>query len=308
MSTKNRAVTGVLIMIALFFIVLMIFAGFTMKVFETENQTVTKASIGIIEVNGVIMDSKRTVELLHKAEKDDSIKAIIMRINSPGGAVGPTQEIYEEIRRIDSAFESKKKSATKGKPIYASFGSIAASGGYYLGSACRRIYSSPGTLTGSIGVIMQFTDLSKLFEFAKVNPQPLKAGRYKDIGQPYRPITEEEKAMMGALLGGVHEQFITDIMKTRKERIKGDIRELAQGQIFSGELAYQYGLVDKLAGLWAAGREIHEELGLDGEFAFKEIKKKKKKTIWDILENVEEVSTNLNLEGLVHGTPVLMFK
>ncbi|EQC48846.1 signal peptide peptidase SppA, 36K type [Bacteriovorax sp. BSW11_IV] len=308
-NTKNRAVTGVLMMVALFFVVLMIFAAYTMKVFKDENDLAglsTKQSpIGVIEVNGVIMDSKSTVELLHMAEKDKTIKAIILRINSPGGAVGPTQEIYEEVRRIDEAFDKKEEN---GKPIYASFGSIAASGGYYLGSGTRRIYASAGTLTGSIGVIMEFMDLSKLFEFAKVNPTPLKAGRYKDVGQPYRPITEEERSMMGALLDGVHEQFINDILRTRKEKIKGDIKELAQGQIFSGELAEQYGLVDKIGSLWAAGREIHQELELKGEFSLRYIKKKSKPSLWDYLENIEEATSNLNLKGLVHGAPVLMFK
>jgi protease-4 len=303
-SSKNtKALFGIFAMVFVFFVILIVFAYFTMNAFN-ETSLVQKnsnnAHIGVITVDGVIMDSKNTVELLQAAEEDKQIQAIILRIDSPGGAVGPTQEIYEEIQRID-----------KKKPIYASFGSIAASGGYYIGAATRKIWANPGTLTGSIGVIMEFMDLSKLYEFAKVSPQTVKAGRYKDAGNPSRSLTTEEHDMMDKLLAGVHKQFINDILKRRATKIKGDMSELAQGQIYSGESAMEVGLVDAMGSLWTAGRAIHAEMKIKDEFALKFIEKKKKMGFMDLLGSLEESVSKLNFNSLAQMSnqqPRLMFK
>jgi protease-4 len=302
-SSKNtKALFGIFAMVFVFFVILIVFAYFTMNAFN-ETSLVQKKSnnahIGVITVDGVIMDSKDTIELLQLAEEDKQIQAIILRIDSPGGAVGPTQEIYEEIQRIDAK-----------KPIYASFGSIAASGGYYLGSATRKIWANPGTLTGSIGVIMEFMDLSKLYEFAKVSPQTIKAGRYKDAGNPSRSLTTEESDMMNNLIAGVHKQFIADIMKRRSKKIKGDINELAQGQIFSGEAAMESGLVDAMGSLWTAGRAIHTDLKMKDEFALKFIEKKKKMGFLDLMGSLEQSISKLDFNSLaqMNQHPRLMFK
>lgn len=287
----------------------MIFASYTMQVFKSESISVglsnKKGAIAVIEIEGAIMKSKDVVELLQKAEKSKDIEAIILRINSPGGAVAPTQEIYEEIRRIDGPY--KGPGSKEGKPIYASFGAMSASGGYYIGAATRRIYASAGTLTGSIGVIMNFQDLSKLYEFAKVKPQPIKAGRYKDVGSPHRAFTVEEKDMLTTMLAGVHQQFIRDILKVRKTRIKGNINELAQGQIFTGEQAQKYGLVDELKGLWAAGRAIHKELKLSGEFGLRYVKKKKKSSIWELMDNLNETMTQIKSKTMGVTAPMFLY-
>lgn len=303
-SSKNtKALFGIFAMVFVFFVILVVFAYFTMNAFNETSlvqKKSNKAHIGVITVEGVIMDSKDTIEMLQNAEEDKQLQAIILRIDSPGGAVGPTQEIYEEIQRID-----------KKKPIYASFGSIAASGGYYIGAATRKIWANPGTLTGSIGVIMEFMDLSKLYEFAKVSPQTVKAGRYKDAGNPARALTPEEKDMMDKLIAGVHKQFIGDIMKRRAGKIKGDITELAQGQIFSGESAMEAGLVDSMGSLWTAGRAIHTDLKIKDEFALKFIDKKKKMGLLDLMGSLEESVSKLNFNSLAemaNTKPRLMFK
>ncbi|MDH4467552.1 MAG: signal peptide peptidase SppA [Bacteriovoracaceae bacterium] len=249
---------------------------------ESKSLESEDSAIAVVSVEGVIMSSKKTVEELSVAEKDKSIKAIILRVDSPGGAVGPSQEIYEEIVRIN-----------KVKPIYASFGSVAASGGYYIGSATRKIYSNAGTLTGSIGVIMQFMDLSKLYEWAKLNPETIKAGKYKATGSPEKPMTEEERALVQNVIDGVHQQFMDDVKKGRGNRIKGDLKELAQGQIFSGAQAKELGLVDELAGLWEAGRKIHQELKLKEDFSLRFIKIKKNIDWADFFGEVEEGKTYL---------------
>ena len=301
-SGNYKALFGIFAMVFVFFVILVVFAFYTMNAFnetsEMEKKS-NKAHIGVVEIEGVIMDSRGAIELLQQAEDDKQLQAIILRINSPGGAVGPTQEIFEEVQRID-----------KKKPIYASFGAIAASGGYYIGSGARKIWASAGTLTGSIGVIMEFMDLSKLYEFAKVAPQTVKAGRYKDAGNPSRALTEEEKGMMNTLIAGVHEQFINDILIRRKNKVKGDIHELAQGQIFSGELAKEYGLVDEIGSLWTAGRMIHSQMKMKDEFALKFMKKKKSRGIFDIMDSLEESISHLSLNNLtkLDKGPTLMFR
>ncbi len=313
---KNKAVMGILIVVFLSFVLLMIFASYTIKNISSAGGDFQgasfgkEASIAVVEVNGVIMESKDLIKLIHKAENDKQTKAIILRINSPGGAVGPTQEIYEEIRRIDSQYTMTE--GKEGKPVYASFGTIAASGGYYLGAATRRIYTNKGTITGSIGVIMQFMDLSKLYEWAMVNQQNIKAGRYKDIGQPNRSMTAEEKSLLNNMISGVHDQFREDILRTREGRIKGDLTELSQGQIFSGQQAVDLGLADEVGSLWQAGRKIHEELKLEGEFAFKFIEKKKKTGLWAMMDNLDEAVTDirllLNKANVTSGMPQLEYR
>tara|TARA_Y100001954_G_scaffold49727_1_gene52531 strand:- start:9345 stop:10262 length:918 start_codon:yes stop_codon:yes gene_type:complete len=302
-ESKNRGVIGILLMVFIFFVILMIFAFYTVNAFKKSNfdnqfMNTGKESIAVVEINGPIITSKDTIERLHQAEKDKRYKAVIVRINSPGGPVAPTQEIYQEIRRIDESV----------KPVYTSFGSIAASGGYYVGTAGRKIFSNPGTLTGSIGVISQFVDLSKLLKSFKINPYIIKAGKYKDLGQPTRALTKEEKIIMKKLLKNVHKQFVNDILKTRKDKIKGNIWQYAQGQVFSGEEAEKYGLVDELAGLWDAGRKIHKELGIKSPFGLKFIKKKKKLSLMQLVEGLDDVAKGMTSNLLSQAVPMFLYK
>ncbi len=299
--TKGRGLTGIFLVVGTIFALFSIFAFFTVRIFSTELSSSSEggvSEIAVVEIEGVIMQSREIVERLEQAASDDSIKGIILRINSPGGAVGPTQEIYHEVRRIDKNI----------KPIISSFGSVAASGGYYLGAATRKIYSNPGTITGSIGVIMQFLDMSKLYELAKVVQHNVKAGRYKDAGSPSRAMTKEERGMMDEMLKGVHQQFIHDILSTRKKKIKGEIRDLAQGQIFSGEQAYQHGLVDELGSLWKAGRDFHRELKLKGKFSFRFIKKKKKVRFLELIQSLDGLLSKIENRLNISSSPTLLFK
>jgi protease IV len=300
-SRESRGIWGIFIVLIILFAMLAIFTFYTIQSVgpssDTSNAFGKHPQIGVVEVTGVIMEAKATIDKLLRAEKDKNIQAIIVRVNSPGGAVGPTQEIYQEIKRIDQK-----------KPVYASFGAIAASGGYYIGAATRRIYANPGTLTGSIGVLMQFLDLSKLYEFAKVSPSAIVSGRYKDMGQTTRPMSDEERSLMKRLMDGVHQQFIKDILVRRKDKIRGSMDDLAQGQIFSGEEAYLAGLVDDLLSLWQAGRQIHQELLLKGEFGLKFIKKKKDKSIWSMLERLEGAASDLLPTIRTSPVPMFLFK
>lgn len=302
-NQASKGIVGVFILITVLFIIFLIFAYHTVSSLKDSDQVLSTlnekmAPIAVVEVNGVIMESKKVVKMLLKAEEDKQVKAIIVRVNSPGGAVGPTQEIYEEIRRID-----------KEKPVYASFGMVAASGGYYIGAACRKIFSNAGAMTGSIGVIMNFMNLSKVYEWAKVKPEVIKSGKYKDIGNVARGMTQEERGLLTEMTENVHEQFIMDIYKVREKKIIGGLeglRKYAQGQIFSGQGAKDKGLVDEVAGLWQAGRKIHAELGLSGKFGLKFIKLKKEFKLTDMINGIEESVKNFKFSVERHSVPLYL--
>lgn len=301
---RSKGIVGIFILVTVLFFIFLIFAFYTVSQLK---QTTSmgeglmdskSAPIAVIPIENEIMESKKVVEMLFAAEEDKEIKAIILRIDSPGGAVAPTQEIYEEVRRID-----------KKKPIYASFGTVAASGGYYIGAATRKIWANAGTLTGSIGVIMQMADLSELFAWAKYKQETIKAGRYKDIGNPGRPMTEEERAFLTTLLAGTHKQFMDDISAVRKDRLKKDITELAQGQIFHGYEAKELGLVDEVGSLWQAGRAIHKDMKLEGKFALRYMKPARKKfSISEFLQDTEDTLSFIKNKVETKTTPAYLFK
>tara|TARA_Y100001936_G_scaffold252177_1_gene310834 strand:+ start:438 stop:1370 length:933 start_codon:yes stop_codon:yes gene_type:complete len=305
-ENRSKGIVGIFILITSLFVIFLIFAFYTVSNLQDASKSSVSidgknAPIAVVDVEGVIMDSKDTIKKLLMAEKDKQIKAIILRVNSPGGAVGPTQEIYEEVRRIDQDV----------KPIYASFGTVAASGGYYIGAATRKIFSNAGALTGSIGVIMNFFDLSELYKWAKVNPEVVKAGQYKDIGSAARKMTTKERGLLNEMIANVHDQFIMDIFKVREEKIKGGLeglKDYAQGQIFSGQGAMDRGLVDEIAGLWEAGRRIHKELQLEESFDLKFIKLKKDVSFFDIVRGLEESVENLNFKARTELIPLLLYK
>ncbi len=199
--------------------------------------------VGVVEVEGVIVDSKKIIEQLDDFHEDGSIKAIVLRINSPGGGVGPSQEIHDEVRRIDAD-----------KPVVVSMGSVAASGGYYIAAPARVIFANPGTITGSIGVIMEFTNVQELLEKIGLHSQVVKSGKHKDIGSPVRPMTEEDRALLQALIDDVHTQFVDSVAAGRQLEVQ-KVRTFADGRIFTGRQARELGLVDELGGLEAAIRK-----------------------------------------------------
>src|SRR5262245_51538375 len=205
--------------------------------------------VALVEVEGLIVDSDRVVKELNDFGEDSTIRAIVVRIQSPGGVVGPTQEIYYAIRGVRD----------HGKPVVASMGSVAASGGYYLAAAATKIVANPGTLTGSIGVIMQLAEIEGLLKKVGVHYEVIKSGRFKDSGSFARPMTSEERAVLQEVLDDMHDQFVTAIAEGRglpKDRVK----TLADGRVYSGRMAKGLGLVDDLGGLDRA-IQIAAELG-----------------------------------------------
>ena len=193
--------------------------------------------VGVIELNGVITDSRQILEQIKDFRDNDSVKSIVIRIDSPGGAVGPSQEIYRAIRKTIAE-----------KSVIASLGSIAASGGYYIAAAADGIVANPGTITGSIGVILGYTNFESLFEKIGLRPVVIKSGEYKDIGSPVRKMTDEEKKLLQEFSDNVHTQFIEHVAEGRTLPLT-QVRKIADGRIFSGEKAMALGLVDRLGNL-----------------------------------------------------------
>ena len=205
--------------------------------------------VAVIEIEGLIVDALPVVRELEEHRDDPSVRAVVVRIDSPGGVVGPSQEIHEAIRRVRA----------KDKPVVASLGAVAASGGYYIAAAADRIVANPGTLTGSIGVIMHLAELEGLFKKIGVRYEVIKSGRYKDLGSFARRMTQDERRLLQDLLDDVHLQFVEAVAEGR-----GLDREvvlaLADGRIFSGRQARGLQLVDALGGLQEAV-ELAAELG-----------------------------------------------
>jgi protease-4 len=193
--------------------------------------------IGLVEVRGTISESEEFVRQLQSLRLDNSIAGVILRIDSPGGAVAPSQEIYTEVMRyrIDR------------KPLVVSMSSVAASGGYYIASPASKIFADPGTLTGSIGVIFTLPQYQELAKKIGIEFRVFKAGALKDVGSPYRAMTDEEKKFIERLLKDTHEQFIADVAKGRGMS-PDTLARYADGRVFTGKQAYEAKLVDTLGG------------------------------------------------------------
>lgn len=223
-------------------------------------------TVAEISLTGVIYDSDETIKLLEEFSENDKIKGIIIRVNSPGGVITPTKEIFDYIQTIN-------------KPVYAAMDTIAASGGYYVAVACDRIFAMPTTITGSIGVIMQLSNYEKLMNTIGVKNYILKSGEFKDIGSPDRPMTEADRAILMETVMDMYEQFIDDIMKRRNidEEV---LRTNADGRIFTGRRAFELGFVDNLGSRRDAFEEMKNELKLE-KIELKNFDKKI--TFWDKL-------------------------
>jgi protease-4 len=209
--------------------------------------------VAVLPIDGLITGSEATIEQLKKFAKDDSVKAIVIRLNTPGGGVGPSQEIYEEVRKIRGK-----------KVILASMGALAASGGYYIACATDKIFANPGTITGSIGVIMQFVNVKNFIEKIGVKGFVLKSGDFKDTGSPIREMNPEERKILQGVIDNVHSQFVNAVVEGRKlERDK--VLAIADGRVFSGEQAKELGLIDMLGNQEDAVAEAGKMANIEGE-------------------------------------------
>lgn len=263
---KNMRLKKTCILIALFFVMLIVISSiFTLF----HREIPLKEKMAIVRIEGPIIKSKDIVEEINGYTKDKSIKAIVLRVDSPGGGVAPSQEIYESV----------KKAASQ-KKVVVSMGAIAASGGYYISAPASRIIANPGTLTGSIGVILEIPNIKGLMDKLGLKTQIIKSGKHKDMASIFRDMEKEEREILQGVMDDVHEQFIKAVADGRKMSIE-DVRKIADGRVFSGSQAVKVGLVDELGGIEHAIDVAAKLAGIKGEPEI--VTKKERHPIFDLI-------------------------
>jgi protease-4 len=246
------ALSGCLVVVVGFFLVALI----AMSGDDSPELTFAAEKVAVVPIEGEILDARETLELLHKYARNQTVKAVVVRINSPGGAIAPSQEIYSAIRKIRA----------DGKPVIASLDSVAASGGYYIASACDPIVANSGTITGSIGVILQWFDMKELVSWAKLKPNTITSGPLKDAGSPYRELTDAERQYFQGIVTQLHTQFVRDVAAGRGSKLKAEeVARIADGRIFTGEQALGLKLVDRIGTIDDAVRAAGQAGGIKGE-------------------------------------------
>jgi protease IV len=209
--------------------------------------------IGVIEIEGTITDSKEVMDEIVRFKDDSNIRGVIVRINSPGGGVGATQEIYREVQKLGEK-----------KRVYVSMGSVCASGGYYIATAGEKIYANPSTITGSIGVIMEQVVIEELLKKVGLQANTIKSGSFKDAGSPFRKMREEERVYIQGILDGMHEQFIKAVANGRKMSMEG-ARKLSDGRIYTGAQAKDLGLIDVIGTFYDTVDGMKKKLNISGK-------------------------------------------
>jgi protease-4 len=237
MMKKNPVLIGLIVI----GVIMVVFVGailFLTLMFRRESPSFAMGDkVGVVEITGVISDSREIIRGIKSFVDDGGVKAVVLRIDSPGGGVGASQEIYEEVVK-----------ARKIKRVVASLGEVAASGGYYVACGADKIVANPGSMTGSIGVVMHFANLEELMKKIGYKGYVIKSGAHKDVGSPFREMTPEEKQLLQEMVDTVHQQFIKAVAEGRKLSIE-KVTALADGRIFAGEQARDLGLVDELGDL-----------------------------------------------------------
>ena len=230
--------------------------------------------VAVVRIEGVIVDSRDAIEELRKFRDNPNVKAIVLRIDSPGGGVVPSQEIYSEVL----------KTRTEGRvKVVTSMGNLTASGGYYIAAATDRIVANPGTLTGSIGVIMELANVRGLMEKVGVQSVVIKSGKHKDLASPFRAMSVEDRAILQTVLDDVHDQFIQAVAAGRAMKVD-QVRDLADGRIFTGRQARTVKLVDELGDLQDAIKLAGKMGGIAGEPRV--VETRKRFSLRDLLGNV----------------------
>lgn len=295
MSTTTKWVIGLAVV---FFL---IFGFLTLTVFawifsEPEDETVSSGGerIALVELNEPIISSGDIVRQLKKYRENRSVKAIVFRVESPGGGVAASQEIYEEVR----------KTRESGKPIVVSMGAVAASGGYYVSCGATRIVANPGTLTGSIGVIFQFLHFSELMKKLGIDESTFKSGKLKDSGSPFRKVTPEDEKYFQSLIADVYDQFVNVVAKERKMNINY-VKKFADGRVFTGRQAKQYGFVDTLGTLEDAISIAGKLAGIQGNP--KVIKEYHHRTLFDRVFG-DAMTDVAKLRDEIVRQPVIQYK
>jgi len=269
MSTTAKWVLGIVVgMISLgaLFVFVIFFSILSMGEYDDSTST-SGEKVAVIELKETILSSEDIVRQFKKFRSNRSVRAIVFRVESPGGGVAASQEIYEEV----------KKTRDSGKPVVVSMGAVAASGGYYVSCGADKIVANPGTLTGSIGVIFQFIHVNELLDKLGIDASTYKTGRYKDAGSPFRPPTAEDKRLFDALLADVYDQFV-DVVSTERKLKRSFVVQYADGRVFTGRQAKEWGFVDTLGTYEDAIAIAGEMGGISGKPAI--VKETKRESFW----------------------------
>jgi protease IV len=242
-----RGCAVVALVIGAFFVLLTVVSRFDTGAFAR------RPKVAVLPITGLIADSREIIDQLRTFAKDDLVKAIVLRINSGGGGVGPSQEIYAEVRKLQGK-----------KIVLTSMGALAASGGYYIACASEKIYANPGTITGSIGVIMPLVNVRELAEKIGIRGMEVKSAPFKNIGSPLHDMSPEERTLLQGVIDNVHAQFVNAVIKGRNLPLE-EVAAIADGRIFSGEQALALGLIDALGTQEDAVAEAGKLAGIVGE-------------------------------------------
>jgi protease-4 len=280
--SKHPGLFGVAIVVAAALLVYGIAAAFGVVANNEEGESLfwaAKPRLGLVRIEGAITDAESVVTFLRKLREDASVKGVLLRINSPGGAFGPSQELYMAVKKLAAV-----------KPVVASFSAVAASGGYYAACPAHKIFANPGTITGSIGVMTQFANLQDLLQKLGVNFESLTTGKLKDAGTPFKPLTDDQRAYLEALITDLNHQFSGDVATERKLGSEA-IALIADGRAMTGARGKALGLVDALGGQEEALDALKEMTKLTGDVPL--LKGPKKKTAF-----FEKLSTSLPLPDL----------
>ena len=250
---RHPFLTGFAFMLAVCLLFVAIVWGVTKFNLTDTISSGSAEKVAVIEVEGIISESRETIERIHTLRDDASVKAVVLRIDSPGGTVGPAQEIYEELIKLQ-----------KHKPVVASMGSVAASGGYYIAAGTQKIFANPGTITGSIGVLIEVANFEELLGKIGLRSEVIKSGQFKDTLSPARTMETDERSLIQAVIDNIHSQFVDAIAKGRSMP-REKVLALADGRILSGEQALEAGLVDKLGNLYDAIQAAADMAGIEGK-------------------------------------------
>jgi len=301
MPEKRRPILIVLLILGATIVLLGLVMSAMLSFFGPSSGLSFGHRIGVISVEGAITDPEPILSQLVTFRKDGNIKAIIMRVNSPGGGVAPAQEIYREVSKT-----------VKSKHVIVSMGNLAASGGYYVACAASKIVANPGTLCGSIGVIMEFVQVEDLLKKIGVGLEVVKTGEFKDIGSPHRKMSDRDKELVSELIQEIQTQFVEAVAKGRNLPVER-VREIADGRILSGARCKELGLVDMLGNFQDAVDLAKQISGIEGEVTLV-YSKKSKGRLWDLivqdateslyraLRNVLRTHLEYRWEGFSSGT------
>ncbi len=268
-----KVILAVLIVVV-FFRAMLVMTGYT-----GETTGIQAPSIAVMEINGQIFDSKQAIDTLKKYKENPLVEGVVIKVDSPGGAVTPSMEIYDYI-------------LTLGKPVYAAMGSVAASGGYLISLGADSIYAEPSTITGSIGVIMNLVNTQELMDKIGIKSVVLKSGEFKDSGSPARQMTEKDKEVLNQVLMDMYYQF-TDIVIQRRGLSKEKVMALADGRIYTGKMAQSNGLVNNLGSWEKAVKDMKAKLNKEDLETYIEPKEK------TILEKLTEATSNTELNKMI---------